>query len=482
MACDPGLPPGAASTPTPPVAAEPAPVHQSMPVCNQDLAIRIPRRAGNIHGAIVDDVLHMGGSMTPIGSCIKAISRSVSVVGGLWADHSKAEPSYILLIIRYESGSRIYVIRERGDHHCVVDKNDRCVAEVRALGNSFSFSQLPADVSPIVPGDRATPPSPPPVPPTPPSLTAPVPPRLPPEDATPIPPTSFLRQHASHAATGDGRVYLQEPFAQTVCDYRNYPNYYNTHIRLSNPPRNGPIDDGSDGAKYESTKTVAAYGHDRSYYGFYLSTFRSAHPPHTKHSSFYRIPNEISIAVSGTTSVVIVPSFEGRNVTWSLYRLTFEWERTWSTITKGIGTVSVELIWDGSCNTRKRVGRYVYDSILNRSIRYFYSVPKVPNSGDSTTTRRTHRTRFIWCDPDHRLLQEHAIAWSKFDQAWEVYENVRYKAWEDYLDVWEDFEYAWRDYWDDWDLRDRPPRPSRPQPHPPDLEKPEWEWCGAKYQ
>ena len=141
-----------AATPGPP--AEPAQV-----TCD-DSAIRLLDRGAGIHGAIVADTLHLGGATAPA-TCTDPTNESLAArladAGGRTAQVQQSE--YYLIVIRYTSGNRLYVISLRGDGTaCVVDTDDECVAEVTGLPDDFDLGDLPDDMARTIPAGRPAPP------------------------------------------------------------------------------------------------------------------------------------------------------------------------------------------------------------------------------------------------------------------------------------------------------------------------------------
>ena len=156
-------PPAPAPAPAAPPAPEPA---EPEPTC-EDSAIRLVDRGQGIHGAIVDDVLHLGGETTPA-EC-RALSAARTLTGD---DHAPAAqtqeaPDYFLLVVKYETGNRLYVVRTQADGTaCIVDTHDRCIVQVTVLPDGFDLSDLPADVPPTMPaGQPEAPAEPEPEPP-----------------------------------------------------------------------------------------------------------------------------------------------------------------------------------------------------------------------------------------------------------------------------------------------------------------------------
>ena len=183
--CGPAVTPepagGAAASPDPaPAAPEPA---EPQATCG-DLAIRLLDLGAGIHGAIVADTLHMGGAEAPV-TCAEPANLALLARLSIPDDYTAQvqQSQYYLIVIRYPDGNRLYVISRRGDGtSCVVDTNDRCIAQVTELPDGFDLDDLPEDVAPTIPAGRPAPPtvSPPPdggytppVVPAPPAATAP---------------------------------------------------------------------------------------------------------------------------------------------------------------------------------------------------------------------------------------------------------------------------------------------------------------------
>ena len=154
---------GPAVTPTadsPAPAPAPAPTGPTEPLATcGDLAIRLLGQGAGIHGAIVADTLHMGGAEAPV-TCTEPANESLEA--GLPIPGGRTEQSqqsqYYLIVIRYTSGNRLYVISIRGDGTaCIVDTDDECVAEVTDLPDGFDLEDLPDDVAPTIPAGRTEP-------------------------------------------------------------------------------------------------------------------------------------------------------------------------------------------------------------------------------------------------------------------------------------------------------------------------------------
>ena len=151
-----------APDPDPAPPAPPAPTERQA-TCD-DSAIRLLERAEaeGVHGAIVADTLHLGGATAPA-TCTDPTNESLqpglSLPDGRTAQVQQSE--YYLIVIRYTSGNRLYVISRRGDGtSCVVDTNDNCVAEVTDLPDDFDLDDLPDDVERTIPAGRPAPPTP----------------------------------------------------------------------------------------------------------------------------------------------------------------------------------------------------------------------------------------------------------------------------------------------------------------------------------
>ena len=150
---------GPAVTPTDAPAPAPAPTPAEPRATCDDSAIRLLYRDAGIHGAIVADTLHMGGVEAPV-TC--ADPANLSLEAGLSMPDvytAQAQQSqYYLIVIRYPGGNRLYVVSRRSDGTtCVVDTNDRCIAQVTDLPADFDLDDLPDDVAPTIPAGRPAP-------------------------------------------------------------------------------------------------------------------------------------------------------------------------------------------------------------------------------------------------------------------------------------------------------------------------------------
>ena len=138
-----------------------SPAASKQPTC-PDRAIRLLDRSGSdIHGAIVDDTLHMGGESARA-TCTETADLSLlagsPIPGGREAQSQQSQ--YYLIMIRYPDGNnRLYVIRRASGTDCIVDTNDMCVATVSGLPDDFDLEEdLPEDVPPTIPGGQDAPP------------------------------------------------------------------------------------------------------------------------------------------------------------------------------------------------------------------------------------------------------------------------------------------------------------------------------------
>ena len=146
---------GAAVSQEPAATPGPAPAEPAQVTCD-DSAIRLLGRGAGIHGAIVADTLHLGGATAPA-TCTDPTNESLAA--GLPAPEELTaqvqQSEYYLIVIRYTSGNRLYVISLRGDGTaCVVDTDDECVAEVTGLPDDFDLDDLPDDVARTIPAGR----------------------------------------------------------------------------------------------------------------------------------------------------------------------------------------------------------------------------------------------------------------------------------------------------------------------------------------
>ena len=108
------------------------------------MAISVLERGAGVHGAIVSDKLHMGGSTAPA-TCMEPANQSL-LAGLSMPDERSAQvrqSQYYLIVIRYPGGNRLYVLSRRADGtSCVVDTNDECIARVTDLPDDFDLEEL----------------------------------------------------------------------------------------------------------------------------------------------------------------------------------------------------------------------------------------------------------------------------------------------------------------------------------------------------
>ena len=156
-ACQPAVTP-TANAPAPPQTPTPPEPQAS---CDDSAITLLNRGGAGIHGAIVADVLHMGGA-TAAATCSVPVNQSPALAGLPDDRTAQAQQSrYYLIVIRYPEGNRLYVLSRRGDGtSCVVDTNDECVAQVSDLPDDFEVGDLPDDVAPTIPAGRPAPASP----------------------------------------------------------------------------------------------------------------------------------------------------------------------------------------------------------------------------------------------------------------------------------------------------------------------------------
>ena len=187
----------------------------------EDVAISVLERGAGVHGAIVSDMLHMGGATAPA-TCMDPANQSL--LAGLSVPDGRTEQAqqsqYYLIVIRYPGGNRLYVLSRRADgSSCVVDTNDQCIARVTDLPDDFDLDELPDDVAPTIPAGRPAPPTvnPPPgdeTPPAPGDDTPPAPGPAPGDETPPAPspppgdgapPGAAARPQPRDGATGVSR-------------------------------------------------------------------------------------------------------------------------------------------------------------------------------------------------------------------------------------------------------------------------------------
>ena len=166
-ACSPAVTPTAdapkptanAPTPTPTPAPPPAPTPAAPQASCDDSAITLLDRVdAGIHGAIVADVLHMGGATAPA-TCMAPANSSLLAGLSIPDDRTAQvqQPRYYLIVVGYPDGdNRLYVVRRGDGTTCVIDTNDECIAQVTDLADAFDVGDLPDDVEPTIPAGRPT--------------------------------------------------------------------------------------------------------------------------------------------------------------------------------------------------------------------------------------------------------------------------------------------------------------------------------------
>ena len=158
-ACSPSVTPEPAAEPdAAPATPAPTETDERQATC-EDSAIRLPDVGAGIHGAIVADTLYMGGATAPA-TCTDPTAQSL--LGGLSMPGGRTEQvqqsQYHLIVIRYPSGNRLYVLSRRdAGKSCVVDTNDECMVQVTDLPDDFNVEELPDDVGPTIPAGRPAP-------------------------------------------------------------------------------------------------------------------------------------------------------------------------------------------------------------------------------------------------------------------------------------------------------------------------------------
>ena len=147
IACEEAVPPDPAPAP------DPAPTERQA-TCD-DSAIRLSGKLAeyDVHGAIVNDILHMGGATAPA-TCTDPVNQSVVALPGDRTEQVQ-QPQYYLIVIRYPGGNRLYNVRIGGERTCIVDTNDACVAELSVLGDT-AIDGLPGDIDPVIPAGKPT--------------------------------------------------------------------------------------------------------------------------------------------------------------------------------------------------------------------------------------------------------------------------------------------------------------------------------------
>ena len=240
-----------------------------------DSAIRLPGlgRRG-IHGAIVSDVLHMGGATAPA-TCTEPANQSLlaglpPIPAGRTEQAQQAQSRYYLIVINYPGGNRLYVVSRRPDGtSCVVDTNDQCIAQVTDLPDDFDLQDLPEDVRPTIPAGRPAPPtvSPPPGDETPPAVEPPpngyTPPAVSPPPAAGTAPDAAGTPQPSNGATGVavGGPLLSWAYAPRALSYDVY--WGTTKDLAADTERGTPINTSS---TFVTIAATASLAHETLYY------------------------------------------------------------------------------------------------------------------------------------------------------------------------------------------------------------------------
>ena len=155
---------GAAVAPDPATTAPATPAPADRQATCVDSGIYLPGFGLGIHGAIVSDILHMGGATAPA-TCTEPANQSLAaglppIPAGRTEQAQQAQSRYYLIVINYPGGNRLYVVSRRPDGtSCVVDTNDQCIAQVTDLPDDFDLKDLPEDVRPTIPAGRPAPPT-----------------------------------------------------------------------------------------------------------------------------------------------------------------------------------------------------------------------------------------------------------------------------------------------------------------------------------
>ena len=163
---------------TPAATPEPAPAERTATCA--DSAIQLVGRSEAVHGAIVQDVLYMGGK-TADATCTQDASRALLMLpADAYPEAQTQAASWYLLVVVYAADNiRLYVVRAQDGAECIVDTRNQCIARVTDLAAGFNVDDLPDDVPATVPGGRAAPPAPAPAPepdaPPPPPTSVPAP-------------------------------------------------------------------------------------------------------------------------------------------------------------------------------------------------------------------------------------------------------------------------------------------------------------------
>lgn len=159
---------------TPAATPEPAPPERTATCA--DSAIQLVGRSEAVHGAIVQDVLYMGGK-TADATCTQDVSRALLMLPADTYPEAQTQAAswYLLVVVYAEDNIRLYVVRAQDGAECIVDTRNQCIARVTDLAAGFDVDDLPDDVPATIPGGRAAPPAPEPAAPPPPPTSVPAP-------------------------------------------------------------------------------------------------------------------------------------------------------------------------------------------------------------------------------------------------------------------------------------------------------------------
>lgn len=168
-ACEEG--PGTAPGNQPTAASEPAakpPLFANNDQC-EDAALNVLAWGGGTHGAIKDNLLHLGGRTSRV-ACRTQDEPVRSVQGPVFQSQSII---YHVLVVWYgDRAPGFFVAREERGTTCLVrpgsSHDSPCIAKLTTLGDAFDLADLPADVEPEIP-EEAPPAEPPPPQPAPPA-------------------------------------------------------------------------------------------------------------------------------------------------------------------------------------------------------------------------------------------------------------------------------------------------------------------------
>lgn len=171
-ACEEG--PGTAPGNQPTAATEPAakpPLFANNDQC-EDAALSVLAWGGGTHGAIKDNLLHLGGRTSRV-ACRTQDEPVRSVHGRVPVYQSQSIVYHVLVVWYGDRAPGFFVAREERGTTCLVrpgsSHDSPCIAKLTSLGDAFDLADLPADVEPEIPEEAppAEPPPPPPAPPAP---------------------------------------------------------------------------------------------------------------------------------------------------------------------------------------------------------------------------------------------------------------------------------------------------------------------------